>query len=116
MLTEQQLADPQNLLSYLEALETKITSREVERYFSEQPPRILNEYLVLSGDVILLVAKLRVKQLENLADRIEKHTTELVARSGELEEELESLSSARKTLTRLNKIVSVISRIALVFI
>lgn len=116
MLTKKKLNDPKNLLAYLEALQKKLTSKKVERYFAEQPPRIKNEYLVLSGDVILLAAKLRVKQLEGLADRIEDHTKELIDRSNELEAELKSLSSARKTLTRLNKTVSVISRIALVFI
>lgn len=116
MLKESQLSDPAKLLAYLEKLEKKITTRKVERYFANQPPRILNEYLVLSGDLKLLVAKLRVKQLKKITDRINVHTKELVDRSAELDTELKSLSSARKTLSRLNKIVSVVSRIALPFL
>ncbi len=116
MLTEDLLKDERQLLEYLEQLEKQISTDNVEGFFQRQPPKILNEYIVLRGDLSMLVGRLKLQELSNIAGRIDIHTRELVARSKELEGELESLASARKTLTRLNKLVSLVSRIALVFL
>ncbi len=116
MLTTEVRSNPNQLLEYLEQLEEQISSSDVDEFFQAQPPRVLNEYIILRGDLSLLVDRLRLQELSDIAERIDTHTKELVARSEELEAEIESLASARKTLTRMNKLVSLVSRIALVFI
>ena len=113
MLKDGKIITPQNMIDHLSALESSLGSSKVRAFFLEQSPKVKNEYSLLRWEVTKLVEELKVARLEQIADRINMHTDELKIRAGELKSEIETLSSARKILTRLDKFVSLVSRIAI---
>jgi hypothetical protein len=104
------------LLDYLRSLERHLGSSRVAAFFRTQDADTQNEYSLLRGDVSLLVAKLTVSRLEQIAHRLDEHTEELANRAQALKVEIGRLASARKILTNLDRLVSIVSRAAVLLL
>ncbi len=104
---------PKSLLSFLRKLELKLASSQVRALFLDAPPRVQNEYALLQRDVTLLRSRLTITKLKQVAGQLEAHSKELRKRAKLLKQEIDELRSARRVLTKLDKFVSMVSRIAI---
>ena len=101
------------LIDFLQALENRLGSSAVRAFFRDQPPRVQNEYSLLRGDVSFLLGELTVNRLNQVSQQLNAHSAVIAARTADLKKELDDLASARKILTRLDKTISIVSRVAM---
>ena len=103
---------PNQTLTFLRRLERQLGSSRVRAFFRDQTPKTQNEYSLLRGEVSRLVSRLTISRLTRVTTQLQQHSDEIDKRTAVLKEELDKLASARKILTRLDKVVSIFSRVA----
>ena len=114
-MTEQKI-DSQEVIEYLEKLLVRLKSDDVEDYFMSRSKEVRDQYLDYRFDIKMLVEKLTLKRLKEIQDELNKRAPALIKISQELDVELEDLKSTRKILERVQKIVTLASRFALILL
>ena len=105
--------DPARLRDLLEQLELELASSRVRTIFRAASNAEKNEYAMLQREVTLLRNRLTLERLAQLANDMANHNTELKKRTKLLKREFDNLATARRLLTRLDKFVSLVGRIAI---
>lgn len=104
---------PKDLRNLLKELELELASSQVRAVFRTASNSERNEYAMLQREVTLLRTRLTLQRLSQLANEIADQNRVLKNRTKLLKKEIENLATARRFLTKLDKFVSIVGRIAL---
>lgn len=110
------LIDSQDIIDYLKGLLAQLESPKVENYFMAKNKEVRLQYLDHVFGIEMLVEKLTLDRLKDIQAELNEKGPQLLEMSKELDAELERLKSTRKILVRLDKIMGLASRFAVLLL
>jgi len=113
---KEQKLELQQIIDYLKQLQVELESDQVKRYFFKKTKEVRQKYIDHVFYIEILVEKLTLERLKEIQVEINEKTPELLKIGQELDSEIERLESARKVLSRLDKVVKIASRFALLIL